>query len=99
MSEITRWELMPGSWVERSGVGGFVDYRDHLKVVQERDTLARRAEELETTLRSLRNEGYAILALSTDEIKQSAGYTNLKCFEDRLSEATQALLNAPPVRD
>ena len=48
-------------------------------------------EALVAALKSLSNEGHAILALSQDAIKDTAGYTNLKCFQMRLDEADAAL--------
>lgn len=49
------------------------------------------APELESALTSLRNEVHAILALASAEIQQAAGYANLKCLENRLTEADAAL--------
>lgn len=60
--------------------------------------MSERAQALEAALRALGNECHAIKALSYDEIKASAGYTNLKCWTNRMDEA-DALLGAaaPPV--
>ena len=62
------------------------------------EPMSERAQALEAALRALGNECHAIKALSYDEIKASAGYTNLKCWTNRMDEA-DALLGAaaPPV--
>ena len=57
--------------------------------------MSERAQALEAALRALRNECHAIKSMSYDEIKASAGYTNLKCWMDRMDEA-DALLAVPP---
>ena len=57
--------------------------------------MSERAQALEAALRALRNECHAIKSMSYDEIKASAGYTNLKCWMDRMDEV-DALLAVPP---
>ena len=57
------------------------------------------ALKLEQALRMLRNECHAIMAMSYDAIKDSAGYTNLKVWLSRVEEADALLaspLSAPP---
>lgn len=58
--------------------------------------MSERAQALEAALRALRNECHAIKALSYDEIKASAGYTNLKCWTNRMDEADAILAAAAP---
>jgi hypothetical protein len=50
--------------------------------------------DLYAALKALRNESHAILAVSYDAIKDSAGYTNLSCFLDRVKQAEAALAKA-----
>ncbi len=57
--------------------------------------MSERAQALEAALRALRNECHAIKSMSYDEIKASAGYTNLKCWMDQMDEV-DALLAVPP---
>jgi len=47
-------------------------------------------------LRKLRNESHAIESLSYDEIKESAGYTNLKVWLTRIEEADAVLAALTP---
>ena len=55
-----------------------------------------RARALEQALRMLRNECHAIMAMSYDAIKDSAGYTNLKVWTGRVEEADALLAEPPP---
>ena len=58
--------------------------------------MSERAQALEAALRALRNECHAIKSMSYDEIKASAGYTNLKCWMDRMDEVDALLAVQPP---
>ena len=58
--------------------------------------MSERARALEQALRMLRNECHAIMAMSYDAIKDSAGYTNLKVWIGRVAEADALLAVDPP---
>ena len=58
--------------------------------------MSERARALEQALRMLRNECHAIMAMSYDAIKDSAGYTNLKVWIARVEEADALLADPPP---
>jgi hypothetical protein len=57
--------------------------------------MSERERALEAALRMLRNSSHAIMAMSYDAIKDSAGYTNLKVWIARVEEADALFAEAP----